>query len=389
MAYIYRQNTKTFYRRVDGESMATIRDVAAEAGVSIATVSKVLNSPDYGSLETRRKVISAAKRLRYQPNNIARSMVTGRTNVIALVIPDVRNPFFTSVARGVEDVASKYDYRVMLCNTDEDPTKQNRYVEVFRRKMVDGFMIAVASEQDRYLEKVDRETLPFVFIDRVCEGIPADAIVVDNRDGAYKAVRYLLGLGHRRIAIIAGKPDTLTGRERLQGYLDALKEFGLTRVDELVRDGRFTIEGGYEATRAVLAVRNPPTAVFISNNAMTIGCLKALSEARVRIPDQMSVIGFDDADWAEFFVPPLTVVRQPTYSMGMLAGELLFQRILEEIPSEKKEVVLKPELVIRDSCGAFDVMSSATEENVFLHEAEGGVLQDTMSRRGDRQSIEG
>lgn len=345
--------------------MATIRDVATEARVSIATVSKVLNNPDYGSPETRRKVVSAAKKLGYHPNNIARSMVTGRTNLIALVIPDVRNQFFTSVARGVEDVASKYDYRVMLCNTDEDPAKQQKYIEVCRSKIVDGFIIAVASERDRYLEKVEREALPFVFIDRVCEGISADAVVVDNRDGAFKAVSHLLGLGHRRVAIITGKPDTLTGRERLQGYLEALKEFGLTPDDELIRDGGFTIEGGYEATRAVLAHKDPPTALFISNNAMTIGCLKALSEARVRIPDQMSVVCFDDSEWAEFFTPPLTVVRQPTYTMGMLAGEILFQRILGAASSERKEVVLKPELVIRESCGAVCVRKGAGRENAF------------------------
>ncbi len=345
--------------------MSTIRDVATEAGVSIATVSKVLNNPDYGSPETRKKVVSAVKRLGYQPNNIARSMVIGRTNVIALVIPDVRNQFFTSVARGVEDVASKYDYRVMLCNTDEDPAKQQKYIDVFRSKIVDGFIIAVASERDRYLEKIERVTLPFVFIDRVCEEIPADAVIVDNRGGGYKAVNYLLGLGHRRIAVITGKPDTLTGRERLQGYLEALTEFELTPDQELIRDGGFTIEGGYEATKAVLAIKDPPTALFISNNAMTIGCLKALSEARVRIPDQMSVIGFDDSEWAEFFTPPLTVVRQPTYTMGTLAGEILFQRILGAAPPERKEVVLKPELVIRESCKAVSMRNGITRKNAF------------------------
>jgi len=298
--------------------------------------------------------MSAVKKLGYRPNNVARSMVKGKTNVIALVIPDVRNQFFTSVARGVEDVASKYDYGVMLCNTDEDPAKQQKYIDVFRSRIVDGFIIAVASERDRHLRKIDRQVLPFVFIDRVCEGVPGDAIVVDNRDGAHKAVTHLLQLGHRRIGLITGKRDTLTGRERLRGYLEAFKDYGLEPDEELIKDGGFTIEGGYEAAKALLSVKSRPTAVFISNNAMTIGCLKALAEARIRIPNQMAVVGFDDSEWAEFFTPPLTVVRQPTYTMGTLAGEILFQRILGTAPPERKEIVLKPELVIRESCGAVE-----------------------------------
>jgi len=332
--------------------MPTIKDVALEAQVSIASVSKILNDPDYGSAETRARVMAAIRKLGYQPNNIARSMVKGKTKMIALVIPDVRNPFFTDVARGVEDVANKYDYRVMLCNTDEDPAKQRNYIDVLRSKIVDGFIIAVASEEDRYLKKIDREKLPFVFIDRECPSIPADAIVVDNRDGAYKAVSHLIRLGHKRIGLVAGKRDTLTGRERLRGYLDAHRDAGLMVDETLIKDGGFTIEGGYGATRALLALEERPTAIFISNNAMTIGCLKALSEARVKIPDDIAVVGFDDSEWAEFFTPPLTVIRQPTYTMGTLAGEILFQRLLKSGPSERKEIVLKPELVVRESCGA-------------------------------------
>ncbi len=331
--------------------MATIKDVALEAGVSIASVSRVLNDPNYGSVEMRMKVTAAAKKLGYQPNKIARSMVMGRTNIIALVIPDIRNQFFTSVARGVEDVASKYEYRVMLCNTDENSIRQRQYIDTFRSKIVDGFIIAVASDRDHDLDKADRETLPFVFIDRVCEGVLADAIVVDNRDGAYKAVSHLLELGHRRIGLIAGKSDTLTGRERLRGYEEAYRAAGITVDQALVVDGNFTIEGGYQATKALLEIEDRPTAIFAANNSMTIGCLRALTEAQVKVPEDVSVIGFDDSEWAEFFVPPLTVVRQPTYSMGTLAAEILFQRLTGTAPPEWQEVVLKPELVIRASCG--------------------------------------
>lgn len=330
--------------------MPTIKDVALEAGVSIASVSKVVNDANYGSMKTRMRVMAAIEKLGYQPSSIARSMVMGRTNIIALVIPDIRNQFFTSLARGVEDVASKYEYRVMLCNTDEDTDKQRGYVDTFRSKIVDGFIISVASERDKCLGRVNRQSLPFVLIDRLCKGVSADAVIVDNKDGAFKAVSHLLQLGHRRIGLIGGKSDTLTGRERLRGYREAYRTLGMECDREIVKDGGFTIEGGYRATKALLDLKNCPTALFIANNAMTIGSLKALAEAKVKIPDEMSVIGFDDSDWAEFFAPPLTVVRQPTYSMGTLAGEILFQRILGEGPRDWQEVVLRPELIIRSSC---------------------------------------
>jgi DNA-binding LacI/PurR family transcriptional regulator len=331
--------------------LPTIKDVAAEAGVSIATVSRVMNDPNYGSAKTRTKVIAAAKKLKYQANNIARSMVHGKTGIIALVIPDVRSQFFTDVARGVEDVSNKYDYRVMLCNTDEDLVKQRKYLDAFRGKVVDGFIIAVASEEDPYLKQIDREQMPFVFIDRVYPDIPADTVVVDNRDGAEKAVSHLIRLGHKRIGFIAGKRDTLTGRERLRGYLDAHQNFQLPVDETLIKEGGYTITGGYEAVGAFLGETERPSAIFVSNYAMMIGCLRALAEARVKIPDQMALTGFDDSEWAEFCTPPLTVIRQPTYTMGTLAGEILFQRLEKLAPPERKEIVLKPELIVRESCG--------------------------------------
>lgn len=170
--------------------MPTIKDVAREAEVSIASVSKVLNDPNYGSVQMRSRVMRATRKLGYQPNNIARSMVMGKTKIIALVIPDIRNQFFTSVARGVEDVASKYEYRVILCNTDEDATKQREYIDTFRSKIVDGFIISVASDRDQYLAKVDGQTLPFVYIDRLCEGL----VSLDNRSHRLESFHQAPGL---------------------------------------------------------------------------------------------------------------------------------------------------------------------------------------------------
>jgi LacI family transcriptional regulator len=306
--------------------MVTIKDVAREAGVSVATVSKILNLPDYSKPETREKVTAAIKRLNYQPNHAAQSMVRKKAGMIALIIPDVRNQFFTDVARGVEDVANQHNYRVMLCNTDEDPQKQQNYLQALQGRIVDGFIIAVASDDSRQLRKIGRSELPFVFIDRECRNY--------------------------RVGFISGKQDAQTGRERLQGYCDALAEKGIEPDRQLVKDGKFTIEGGYQAAKALLEMAGRPDALFVANNAMTIGALKAISEKRIRIPDEIALVSFDDADWAEFFTPALTVIRQPTYTMGSLAGEILFQRLMETKPSEVKEVVLKPELIIRKSCGS-------------------------------------
>ena len=332
--------------------MVTIKDVAREAGVSVATVSKILNLPDYSKPETREKVTAAIKRLNYQPNHAAQSMVRKKTGMIALIIPDVRNQFFTDVARGVEDVANKHNYRVMLCNTDEDPQKQQNYLQALQGRIVDGFIIAVASDDSRQLKKISRSQLPFVFIDRECRNYRTDAVIVDNRDGAAKAVRHLLHNGRCRVGFISGKQDTQTGRERLQGYCDALAEKRIEPDRQLIKDGKFTIEGGYQAAKALLEMAGKPDSLFVANNAMTIGALKAINEKGIRIPDEIALVSFDDADWAEFFTPALTVIRQPTYTMGNLAGEILFQRLMETKPSEIKEVVLKPELIIRKSCGS-------------------------------------
>jgi LacI family transcriptional regulator len=332
--------------------VATVKDVAREAGVSVATVSKILNYPEYSRAETREKVLATIKRLNYQPNHAARSMVNKKTGMIALIIPDVRNPFFTEVARGVEDAANKSDYRVMLGNTDEDPAKQQNYLQALQGRIVDGFIIAVASDDSRQLNKINRQELPFVFIDRECRNCRTDAVIVDNRDGAVKAVRHLLDNGRRRVGFISGKRGTQTGRERLEGYCDALTEKRIPLDREIIKDGQFTVAGGYQAVKALLELPEKPDALFIANNAMTIGALRAIAEAKLRIPDEIALISFDDADWAEFFTPALTVIRQPTYTMGNLAGEILFQRITELKPSELKEVVLKPELVIRKSCGS-------------------------------------
>lgn len=332
--------------------MATIKDVAREANVSISAVSRIINDPHFGSPETRLRVMNAIKKLGYQPNRIASSMVKGKIKLIAIVIPDIRNPFFTAIARGVEDVANKYNNGVMFCNTDEDLAKQQQYIQIFKSRIVDGFILAAASEEDPELAKVDPKILPFVLIDREVEGISADIVVVKNRKGAYMAVNHLLKLGHRKIGLIAGKRNTLTGRERFQGYLDALQEAGVEGNPDIMQEGDFSVQGGYEATKRIINGPEFPDALFISNNLMSVGCVNALREHGIRVGEDVAIVGFDDPEWAEFVEPPLTVIRQPIYSMGTIAGEMLFQKLLGNAVPERREVVLNPELIIRESCGA-------------------------------------
>lgn len=331
--------------------MANIIDVAKEAKVSISTVSKVLNNPNYGSEETRKNVLNVVKKLRYITNRIAKSMVQGKTGIIALLIADIRNPFFTNLSRGVEDVANKYNYTVIICNTDEDSKKERDYIDILQSRIVDGFIIATTTEDNELLQQVDHEKLPFVFVHRKVSDIIADSVILDNKEGAYSAIRYLLELGHRRIGFITAKRNISTGKQRFLGYIKALKEFNVSIDKKLIEDGGYTIEEGYNSVKHFLDLSDIPTAIFLPNNAMTIGCFKAFSERGIKVPQDISIISYDDSNWAIYFTPSITVVRQPTYQMGAKAAEFLFQRIMKKGSyNQLQEIILKPKLEIRKSC---------------------------------------
>jgi len=330
--------------------VATIRDVAERAGVSPITVSRVINDSGYVSDETRREVEAAIEELNYVPNILARSLRSKRTHTLALVITDVTNPFWTTIARGVEDKAVENGFSVILCNTDEDPEKEQSYLEVLLQKRVDGVIIAPVTSHGANLHSLSRLGVPYVVIDRRVEGMDTDLVTGDSVGGAYELTKHLIELGHRRIGIIAGPEQVSTADDRLAGYLKALEEFDIPVDEALIKRGQFNQEAGYELTKKLLELEEWPTALFAGNNFIAIGALTALWELEVRVPDEMALVTFDEIPHLSAVYPFLTVAAQPAYDMGNIATELLLER-LDGRREENREVVLPTRLILRQSSG--------------------------------------
>lgn len=344
---------------------ATLHDVAREAHVSLATVSHVINGTRFVSAETRQRVLDAIERLHYEVNSVARSLKRDHSQAIGLLISDIANPFFTSLVRGVEDVAQEAGYTVVLCNTDEDPAKELRYLHLLRQKRVDGVLIAPTGVRHKYLDHLVEVSFPLVCFDRALPDLPCDSVVLDNVAGAYQAVTHLIQLGHQRIGIVTGLPRVGTTGGRLEGYRRALRAHGLAEDPELIREGNGRHSGGFQQTLALLDLAHPPTALFSTNNLMTLGALAALALRGVRVPEDMAIVGFDDFEWADVLHPHLTTVAQPTYEIGQTAAQLLLARIEHRAEGTPRQIVLSPRLITRESCGSGRQPSSATLEEVF------------------------
>jgi DNA-binding LacI/PurR family transcriptional regulator len=331
----------------------TMKDVARFAGVSISTVSHVLNKTRRVEEETKKKVLSAIKELGYRPNIVARSLRKKSTNTIGLIVSNIANLFYPEVVRGVEDILLKYNYNLILCNSDEDINKEREYIEVLYSKQVDGIIItpSKSTETRKNLEIFISQNIPVILVDRRIAGIETDVVLADNISGTYSATEYLISLGHRRIGIITGPLDTTTGKERLEGYLNALNKNKIEVDYKLIREGDFKREGGYQKGKELLELENPPTAIISSNNLMTLGLIYAISEKGLKIPQDISVISFDDMEWFKYFSPPLTAIYQPSYELGKSAGALLIEK-LKRRRKKPKEIVLPTKLIIRESCSA-------------------------------------
>lgn len=329
-----------------------LQDVATLAGVSPSTVSRAINTPEMVNEETRARVQEAIRSTGYRPSRVARRLRLehGFSGLIGLVIPDLQNPFFADLARGVEDVAQRQGYTVLIGNADEDLEKERRYLEVMAAESVDGVILPPSSEVDPAAVELARGGMPLVCVDRRLAKARVDTVVVDNVRGASDAVEHLIGLGHRRIGFVEGRPEVSTSRERLQGYHAALAEHGIPAEAELVRAGDSRQESGRRLAAELLSQREPPSALLVGNSMMTLGALEAIQQAGLRVPHDVAVVGYDDMPWALAVSPPLTVVRQPGYELGSRAIDLLLQRIRDPARSTTT-VMLQPELVIRGSCG--------------------------------------
>ena len=347
--------------------MPTMRDVAKLAGVAPITVSRVINDTGYISPETRARVEAAIGELGYVPNTLARSLRSRQTGMLALVLTDVTNPFFTTVARGVEDAASDAGFNLILCNTDESKAKQDKYVQVLLQKQVDGVLLVPARGDAESIRHIRKQGVPVVLLDRrlsraksndydydyvdVDVDVVVDVVRCDSKDGACELVRLLTSLGHRRIAMLSGPPEVSTAEDRLQGYRQALREAGLTIEAELVHYGEFTVSSGYEMARQALADAPRPTALFAGNNFIAIGALKALRDLQLQVPDDLAMVGFDDLPSGLVVDPFLTAAVQPAYEMGRRATTLLLDRLARAPGEARQEIVLPTEIVIRKSSG--------------------------------------
>lgn len=334
----------------EGSPRLNLSELARMLDMSPSTISRALNRPEMVAEATRDKVLRAVKAYGYQPNGIARSLRKGRTQLIGIVVSDIQNPFYSTIVKAVERVAAGHGYSTVICNADEDAENEVTALNLLSEMQVSGIIHGSTGANVRTLRKLRDAGIPIVDLDRLSGLEHTDAVLVDNIEGARAAAAYLLELGHRRLAIVTGPLRLTTGLDRLKGFEQAILAAGEQLPDEYVEVGDFRSGSGHEATRRLLALPEPPTALFIANNEMLTGALNALREAQVRVPEALSLISFDDAPWAQHLSPALTVVAQPTERLGVTAADLLFERLAGR--TEPARMVLEPKLVVRASCAA-------------------------------------
>jgi LacI family transcriptional regulator len=326
---------------------STIRDVAARAGVSLATVSRFLNG---GRVRQAGAIGRAIDELDFHPSALARSLKSGTTRAIGVVVPDITNPFFAAVVKGIESVTRDDEYDLLLCNTDESVDRERRVVATLMAKKVDGLLMAPATEHAEPPSYLVSTGVPTVFIDRRLAVGDFDSVLVDNEGGAALAARHLMSLGHERIAMVSGPLETTPGRGRYDGFVEAARAAGLELRAEYIALSDFREDGGYQSTLRLLAVQPQPTAIFVANNLMSMGALRAIHDLGLRIPDDISFLGFDDLDLAELLDPPLTVIDRPMAEQGVLAMRLLLSRMEHRDMGPPRTIRLETRLKVRASC---------------------------------------
>lgn len=333
-------------------SRLTMEEIARLAGVSKSTVSKVFSNDERISATTRNKVLKIAKKFNYRPSKIPGSLKSKKTRAIGLMLPNIMNPFFPGIIKGVEDVALENGYMVVFCNTDEQIEKETLYFQMFEDRWIDGIIISgvtgESKEEKRYIQELHRKGIHLVLIDREIEGYFTNVVMIDNRGAAFKATKHLLDLGHRRIGLISAPLKIKIFTERHRGYREALAENGIDFDEDLVVEGDQTSRSGEEAVKYFLSLKNPPTAIFATNDVMAIGALRELQRNNLKVPQDVSVIGFDDIPLASLVSPPLTTIAQPIYEIGAQAMNLLI-RSIEKKDLVKSKIILDTKLVIRES----------------------------------------
>jgi LacI family transcriptional regulator len=331
--------------------MPTIRDVAKMAEVAPITVSRVINDSGYVSQETKERVETAIEALGYVPNMLGPSLRFKQTMTLAMIVTDISNPFWTTVTRGVEDLAQSNGYSTILCNTDESEEKQDQYLQMLLRRRIDGILLVPASGSPDPIRLIQKQGIPVVVLDRKIPNVDVDSVRADSEDGAYKLGKHLVTNGHTRFTILAGPRTVSTSFDRVEGFCRAIQETGIEREQIKVFWGSFSQESGYKMASEALVSQPMPTALFAVNNFVAIGAMQALKEKNFRVPDDMAIVTFDDIPLAFTFEPFLTVATQPARAMGKQAVSLLLERIKGETNPICQEIVLPTDIIIRTSSG--------------------------------------
>jgi LacI family transcriptional regulator, fructose operon transcriptional repressor len=342
--------------------MPSIKDVAKKAGFSVATVSRVFSNEPYVRPEVRNLVMQVADELGYRPNRIASSLRKRSSRVIGLLIPDIRNPIFVEIARAIEDVANSQNMSIFLCNTDENPAKEQMYLETLLDELVAGIILAPTQENIETFELILKSGTPIISVDRRIHGAAIDCVLSDNAQSAQLLTNQLIGNGYTHIGAVFGLENSTTGRERLQGFEAAMRENNLEIDPDFVQ---FIHPAEVEAEELVsqwLSSENCPKALFTGNSRITLGAINAIMKAQLSIPNDISLVGFDDAAWMPVVGSGITVISQPTYEIGRTAAELLYQRMSE--PSRPaREVVLKSKLILRGSVHSLRSLNKDGDKN--------------------------
>jgi LacI family transcriptional regulator len=329
----------------------SLKDVAKHAGVGLGTASRVLNNHPSVSEEAKKLVLEAMKELNYEPNAIARSLKIKSTSTIGVIVPDITSAFFPEVVRGIEDAANVYQYNIMLCNTDLDHKKEKAALGMLSEKKVDGILFISNTVCEDTAEKFELMNIPVVLVATShTKGSSLPSVTIDNEKAAYDAVNYLCELGHKNIYMLAGEfDDPNAGVPRIEGYKKAMKDNGNIFNDSMIYEGDYNYKSGYANMMKILVLDKIPTAVFVASDIMAIGASKAILEKGLRIPEDISIMGFDGVEAAEFFYPSISTIIQPRYAMGAVAMSLLV-KLMNKQPVEEKSLVLDYNLVERQSC---------------------------------------
>ncbi len=331
----------------------TMQDIAEKCGVSKATVSRVLNNSGYVKEETREFIMKTIKELKYTPSAVARSLSKNETNIIGVIVPDINNPFFGEVIKGISNVADKENLNIFFYDTDENIEKEFKALKIIKEQRVQGIIITPTSDKNEfnseYLSVLENLGIPIVLIDRDVKYSNFDGVFLDNIKGAYEATEAFIKEGHEKIAIIAGPTTSKPGRDRFRGYEKAMYMNKLKINEKYVFYGDFKSESGYKIAKKILKMKDRPTGIFVCNNMMNLGCIKALYEEGLKIPEDIAVIGFDEIECFNVLDMKISVIARPTTEMGIAAMEILLDRLKNKNTMETKRIILSPKLLLKGS----------------------------------------